>query len=106
MLYQNDRTFVLFGLPLGLNPTHMSTAEVKLQLFRLIDNTNDVSILNKIRSYFNTIAKTKEADWWDELNGGERLAIEESIAEIERGEVVSHEHVMKESKKILNRHKK
>ncbi len=76
----------------------MSSAELKLQLYRLIDSTNDTSLLKKIyASLFKTITK-KEVDFWDELSEEQKAEIEESIAQADRGEVIPHEQAMKEIK--------
>ncbi|MEN8229142.1 MAG: hypothetical protein ABFS38_13370 [Bacteroidota bacterium] len=43
------------------------------------------------------IRKQREGtDWWDEISDAEKTAIEEGIAEADRGELIPHEEVMKE----------
>lgn len=35
-------------------------------------------------------------EWWDEISEAERNAIEEGLAEADRGELIPHKEVMKE----------
>ncbi len=84
----------------------MSTSDIKLQLFRLIDNTDDASLLKKFYvTLTNTVSK-KETDWWNTLSDKEKVAIEDGLAQVERGEVIPHEEVMKKSRKVLSKYKK
>ena len=78
----------------------MNIEATKIELAQLLLNTDDVSILNKIKSIF----KTEKKDWWDELSDFQKEQIEIAEREIENGEVVSWEEVkkqMKERKKVL-----
>ena len=45
---------------------------------------------------------SKETDWSDELDAEEKAAIEEGLAQIERGEYVSHKEVQKKIKDRFN----
>lgn len=75
----------------------MSTAELKSNLFKLIDSINDSKTLQSIY----TLIKNKgvsEVDFWDELSDEQKAEIEEAIAEADRGELISHEAVMAEIK--------
>ena len=74
----------------------MSTAELKLYLNKVIVETEDVSILKKIKTYITSLSKEK--DWWDELSKAEKASIERGIAQADRGELIPHEQVMKEIK--------
>lgn len=67
----------------------------KLELVRLIINTEKPSILKKIEEVFK---KEKNTDWWDELNEFEKHSIETGIAEADNGELIPHEQVMQEIK--------
>ena len=84
----------------------MSTAEIKLQLYRLIDSTNDASVLKRIYTALSKTISKEEPDWWDTISDDEKAAIEAGLAELENGEVVSHEQVVKESRKLINKYKK
>jgi predicted transcriptional regulator len=73
----------------------MSTSELKYNLFKAIDSINDSKALKDIYSF---ITKKTDVDFWDELSDEQKAEIEESIAEHDRGEGISHEEVMKEIK--------
>lgn len=64
----------------------------KLNLLEWLAGLNDPKILKE----FIKLKKTKEVDWWDEISEEERLAIDEGLAQLDRGEGIPHEQVMKE----------
>ena len=66
----------------------------KLELIKMIQETNDSSIINAIKKIF--ISEKK--DWWDELTVSQKFEIEESEREIDRGEFLTWEDVKKEIK--------
>lgn len=59
----------------------------------MILNTEKPSVLSKVEAVFK---KEKGADWWDELGDDVKTALDESLAEADRGELIPHEEVMKE----------
>jgi len=71
----------------------MNLQAKKLELIQLILNTNKPAVLTKVEAVFKN---EKGTDWWDEISDGERAAIEEGLAEANRGELIPHEEVMKE----------
>ena len=81
----------------------MNTAEVKLHLFQLINNTNDPSLLDKAYTTLSKLLSKKETDWWDTISAEERAGIEEGIAQADRGELIPHEKAMKIIKTRLKR---
>ncbi|MBN8701497.1 MAG: hypothetical protein J0M08_00380 [Bacteroidetes bacterium] len=84
----------------------MSSAEIKIQLYRLIDSTNDKTLLQKI---YNSIAKkigVEKGDWWDTITDNEKAIIEEGDEQIEAGNVVSNAQVALQSKKLINKYRK
>ena len=54
----------------------MNIEATKIELAQLLLNTNDISILNKIKSIF----KTEKKDWWLELSKEQQDAIDEGFA--------------------------
>ena len=78
----------------------MNLQAKKLELVRLIINTEKPSVLKKVEDVFKT-----EPDWWDEISDEERKAIEQGLAEADRGELIPHEDVMKEVKSRYRSHK-
>ena len=83
----------------------MSTVELKSNLYKLIDSINDSKTLNAIYTLLSK-KEAKNIDWWDGISSKEKAAIEEGLAQAERGEVVSHEDVMKASHKLISKYKK
>jgi TRAP-type C4-dicarboxylate transport system substrate-binding protein len=59
----------------------------KLELIKMLLETNDESVINSIK----TIFKSENKDWWEELSEEQRFEIEEAEKEIEKGEYVNFE---------------
>lgn len=59
----------------------------KLELIKLLAETNDESIIASIKNIFNS----KKKDWWDDLTDEQKHEIEEGERQIERGEFVDFE---------------
>jgi hypothetical protein len=62
----------------------------KLELMKLLAETNDESVLASIKEIFTT----KKKDGWDELTEEQKFEIEESDRQIDRGEFFLYEDVM------------
>ena len=63
----------------------------KIELMKLLAETNDESIIASIRSVF----KKEKKDFWDELTENQKFEIEEGDRQIDRGEFVLYEDMMK-----------
>lgn len=63
----------------------------KAALMKLLSETNDESIIASIKNIFSSEKK----DFWDELSEEQKFEIEESDREIDRGEYVLYEDLMK-----------
>ena len=63
----------------------------KLELIELLEATNDATIIASIKKIFNASKK----DFWEELTEAQKLDIEEGERQIERGEFVEYETMMK-----------
>ena len=72
----------------------MDIQATKIELAQLLLNTENVSVLNKIK----TILKTEKKDWWDELTKEQQDSIDEGCAEIDRGEFITWEDLKEEIK--------
>ena len=72
----------------------MNIEATKIELAQLLLNTNDISILNKIKSIF----KTEKKDWWLELSKEQQDDIDEGFAQIDRGEFVTWDDLKKDLK--------
>lgn len=69
----------------------MSTAQLKSNLHRLIVETDDVGVLQKVQELFTAL----RSESIKELSDYEKKMIEQGLEDIENGEVVSNQ-VMKE----------
>ena len=62
-----------------------------MELIKLLEATNDATIIASIKKIFNASKK----DFWEELTEAQKLDIEEGERQIERGEFVEYETMMK-----------
>ena len=63
----------------------------KLELIKLLAETNDESIIASIKNIFNSEKK----DWWDDLSEEQQDTINESLEEYKRGEFSSFDDFIK-----------
>lgn len=70
----------------------------KLSLIEWMTRLTDINTLNELISLKNS----KDIDWWDELSKEERFAINEGLAQLDRGEGIPHEQVMIEIRSKYN----
>ena len=78
----------------------MDVTELRADLHNMIDKISDRNILKAVRTPISEKAATK-ADWWDTISQEEREEIEQGLSEADKGEVTTHEEVMKKYKKWL-----
>lgn len=71
----------------------------KIELAKLILSTDDISLINQIKSLF----KNSEEDWWEELPASVKLGINESIKQADRGEFISYNDVKKGVSALLKK---
>ena len=63
----------------------------KSKLMKLLEETNDESIIASMLKLFSA----KKKDFWDELTEEQKFEIEESDRQIDKGEFVLYEDLMK-----------
>jgi predicted transcriptional regulator len=63
----------------------------KSELMKKLEETNDITIIEAIKNIF----KSEKKDFWDELTQEQKNEIEEGERQIERGEYVLYEDLMK-----------
>lgn len=63
----------------------------KLELIKKIADTEDLAIIRSIQKIFTK----KKKDWWDDLTEEQKEEIREGERQIERGEFVLYEDMMK-----------
>lgn len=77
----------------------MNLEAKKLELVQLIINTKKPLTLKRVE---DALKHENEQDWWDEISDAERQSIEKGLAEANKGELISHEEVMKEVRAKYN----
>lgn len=70
----------------------MNIQTEKLELVRMILDTDNPSILSSIRRIFTS---SKEVDFWDSLSQFQKEEILKGIEEVENGETVDYEDFIK-----------
>lgn len=70
----------------------MSIQAEKLELMKLILETDNPSILNAIKSI---LKKDSRIDFWDTLSDSEKQDIEMGIQEIDEGETIDYDEFIK-----------
>ncbi|GEC70993.1 hypothetical protein SAMN05443543_104176 [Flavobacterium flevense] len=63
----------------------------KLELIKLLAETNDESIITSIKNIFNS----KKKDWWNNLSEEQQNIINESLEEYEKGNFSSFDDFIK-----------
>ena len=71
----------------------------KLELVRMILDTDNPSVLASIKRIFT---KSKKTDFWDRLNQSQKDEILNGIDEIENGETVDYEEFIKKLSDWIN----
>jgi predicted transcriptional regulator len=64
----------------------------KLELIKLLAETENPSIIKDIKKIFHREKK----DWWEDLSDEQKAAIEEGLDDIKNGRVFSYEEMKKE----------
>ena len=72
----------------------MNIQAEKLEIMKMVLDTENPSILQKIKSLF-----IKEKDFWNTLSANEKEEIQKGINELESGEIYPYEDVMKKHRK-------
>ena len=82
----------------------MNTAELKADLHNLIEKTDDISILEALRTLLRKQFASDKAktDFWDELPETVKKEIDEALKDSKAGNVYTHEEVTREMKKKYN----
>ncbi len=76
----------------------MKTLELKANAHQLIDGIQDSKILKTIITFIARAKGEPKEEFWNQLSDEQRVAIEEGLAQLKRGEGVPHEKVMQEVK--------
>ena len=72
----------------------------KIELAKLILNTDDIGLLDQVKALFKT---KKDESWWNEIPESIQKGINESIAQADRGEFVSFDELKIEVSALLKK---
>lgn len=72
---------------------------LKYRMISEIINSKDERVLNAVKSLLNI---EDEMDFWEELSGEDRAAIDEGLEQLEKGQNLSRESVREEIKNRFN----
>ena len=64
-----------------------------------VSKVKDPEFLNALKSMLHYRNRQVNQDWWDTISDGEKREIEEGLDQLDRGEFLSHEEVMKDARK-------
>jgi hypothetical protein len=70
-------------------------SEIKNELHKLIDDCDNELLLSEAKSLLES---NDIQDWWDELTEEDKNLVLESEAEYEKGNFISHQELMQQSK--------
>ena len=82
----------------------MSTLQLKESLHRMVVETDDPLILKQVAALFASLRQ--DEDWWDLISEEEKQKIEIGMAQAAAGQMVPHETVREEAKRILSGEKR
>ncbi|MFN3555765.1 MAG: hypothetical protein ACK4VN_07370 [Bacteroidales bacterium] len=74
----------------------MNIQTTKLHLMKLILESQNVEMLEAIRKL---LSKETREDFWNSLSNEQKEEIEAGIAEVEEGEIVDYEAILKKHRK-------
>lgn len=78
----------------------MNTAELKADLYNLIEKTEDISILNALKVLLTKKVKYEKLSW-DDFPEALKSEIDEGLEQIENAELKTHKEVMQKYEKWL-----
>lgn len=73
--------------------------DVQLEKYKIIEwitSLKDVSVIKRLKSLKD---ESQDEDWWDTLSVAEKEGIQKGLQDIEDGNIIAHEEVVKKLKK-------
>ncbi|TAG99626.1 MAG: hypothetical protein EAZ16_14885 [Sphingobacteriales bacterium] len=77
----------------------MSVLELKNELHRLVVNTEDENILERVRVYFSSLSDG--SDWWETLSPNQKTVLETGLDQLDSGQKVNHHAVREKVNQLL-----
>ena len=82
----------------------MSVLDLKNDLMRLLVETNDPLLLEKVRMYFKNLKEASFSE--EEMAAQKERMIDEGLKQIEEGNIMTHEEARKKINEHLKRNQK
>lgn len=77
----------------------MSASDVKLNLLKLILETEDTEVLEELTAYFRALRS--KSDWWKEISEKEKALVKIGLDQLEKGEGIAYESVKEKARQLL-----
>jgi len=81
----------------------MNTAELKSEIHRLVVETEDLDILEKVKLYFTGLTSGND-DWWETISEQEKTLINKGLEDVEAGRLVPYSEVKEKVNKTIQKH--
>ncbi len=90
--YRSQSTSPIIDLSLNYKIKILNIEATKLELMNLLLQTNNESVLTKLKVVFEEEA----VDWWNDMSTNEREEIKTGLKQADNGNFISNEMVMKQ----------
>lgn len=79
----------------------MTTSDLKINLLKLIVETEDREVLQEIADHFHVLVN--KGDWWKEISEKEKVLVETGLQQLDKGEGIPYESVKAKARALLNK---
>ncbi len=81
-----------------------TSAVLKNELHRMVVQTENLAVLEKVKNIFDLLLKNGETgDWWDELTEKEKALIQRGLQQLDNGERIPNSQVRLEINRMLGK---
>lgn len=80
----------------------IQTETLKQELHNLINLTDDLDVLTKLKEIFPP--ETNKKDWWEDLTEKQREMIRIGAEQADKGQMIPHQKVMESVKKLFSKY--
>ena len=74
------------------------TDVLRKQVKKFVEKANE----KELKIIYQLFEIDKDSDWWPEISKEQQAAVKEAIAEVDKGEVIPHQEMVKKYRKWLN----
>jgi len=80
----------------------MNTADLKLKLFRTLDNLDQKTLEELYGIILNHVNSKDDVDEWNNLTSTQQEGLKESLKQLDNNEGIPHNQVMEDNRKKYN----